>query len=139
MAPIDYANLLRRSLVTISFSSAITFQHLTGRTIEAAMCGAMVLESENGETPELLDPYADYVPFKEPFHYTGAGQIGFQDGDLAEKALHYAYQKPEETQKIAESGRRKVAERCDGREFWTKLFNIVGVKKEDLWFNSDRK
>ena len=90
-------------------------------------CGSMVLESENGETPELLDPYADYVPFKEPFHYTGAGQVGFQDGDLAEKALHYAYQKPEEARKIAESGRRKVTERCDGREFWTRLFEIIGI------------
>lgn len=128
LAPVDYANLLRRSLVTISFSSAVTFQHLTGRVIEACMAGAMLLESENGETPELLDPYADYVPFKEPFHHTGAGQVGFQDGDLAEKALHYAYEKPEEARRIAESGRKKIAERCDGREFWTKLLEVVGVR-----------
>ena len=65
------------------------------------------------------------MPFKEPFHYAGAGQIGFQDGDLAEKALHYAYQKPNEAREIAESGRKKVAERCDGREFWGKLFDLV--------------
>lgn len=129
MAPADYASLLKRSLVTINFSSAVTFQHMTGRTVEATMAGAMLLESENGETPELLDPYADYVPFKESFHYAGAGQIGFQDGDLAEKALHYAYQKPEEARRIAESGKRKVMERCDGREFWAKLFEIVRVKR----------
>jgi len=124
----DYANFLRRSVVTIGFSSAITFQHLTGRTIEAALCGAMLLESENGETPNLLDPYADYVPFREHFHYVNHGQIAAQDGDLAEKAMHYAYQKPEEARRIAESGRRKVLERCDGREFWGKLFGILGIK-----------
>ena len=125
MVPAGYANLLRRSLVALNFTSAVTFQHMTGKTIEVAMCGSLLLESENGETPELLDPYADYVPFKEPFHYAGAGQIGFQDGDLAEKALHYAYQKPNEAREIAESGRKKVAERCDGREFWGKLFDLV--------------
>jgi len=129
--PSDYANFLRRSVVTIGFSSAITFQHLTGRTIEAALCGTMLLESENGETPNLLDPYADYIPFKEHFHYVNHGQIATQDGDLAEKALHYAYQKPEEAQRIAESGRRKVLERCDGQEFWGKLFEVIGIKKED--------
>ena len=125
----DYAGLLRRSLVTINFSSAVTFQHLTGRVIESTLCGAMLLESENEETSDLLDPYADYVPFKEPFRWTGGrNEIGFEIGDLAEKALHYAYQKPEEARKIAESGRKKVAERCDGREFWTKLFEAVGIK-----------
>ena len=123
----DYANFLRRSVVTIGFSSAITFQHLTGRTIEAALSGAMLLESENNETPNLLDPYADYVPFKEHFHYVNHGQIAAQDGDLAEKALHYAYQKPEEARRIAESGRRKVLERCDGREFWGKVFEAIGI------------
>lgn len=130
----DYANFLRRSVVTIGFSSAITFQHLTGRTIEACLCGAMLLESENGETPNLLDPYADYVPFKEHFHYVNHGQIAAQDGDLAEKALHYAYQKPEEARRIAESGRKRALERCDGREFWGKLFEIVGGQK---WINVD--
>ena len=126
--PGDYANFLRRSLVTINFSSAVTFQHLTGRVIEANLCGAMLLESENSETSELLDPYADYAPFKEHFHYIDHGQIATQNGDLAEKALHYAYQKPEEARRIAESGRRKVLERCDGREFWGKLFDILVIK-----------
>ena len=128
MGPADYAAMLRRSLVTINFSSAVTFQHITGRVIESAMCGALLLESENGETPELLDPYADFVPFKESFHYVGAGEIGVQNGDLAEKALHYAYQRPEEARRIAESGRKKITERCDGREFWTKLFEVIEVK-----------
>ena len=50
--------------------------------------------------------------------------------DLAEKALHYAYQRPEETRRIAENGRRKVVERCDGREFWGKLFEVVGIGGE---------
>ena len=131
LSPADYAGFLKRSVVTMNFSSAVTFQHLTGRVIEAALCGAMLLESENSETSELLDPYADYVPFKEPFHWIGNGQIGFQDGDLAEKATHYAYQKPDEARAIAESGRRKVLERCDGREFWGKLFEALGIKDED--------
>jgi len=123
--PADYANFFKRSLITINFSSAVTFQHLTGRAIEAALCGAMLLESENGETPELLDPYADYVPFKESFHWIGAGQMGYQGGDLIEKALHYS-QRPEEARRIAESGRKKILERCDGKEFWAKLFEYTG-------------
>lgn len=127
LSPADYASFLKRSLVTINFSSAVTFQHLTGRVAESTLCGAMLLESENSETSELLDPYADYVPFKEPFHWIGNGQIGFQDGDLAEKALHYA-QRPEEARRIAESARKKVLERCNGREFWGKLFEAVGLK-----------
>lgn len=125
--PTDYANMFRRSLVTMNFSSAVTFQHLTGRVIEACLSGTMLLESENSETSELLDPYADYVPFKEPFHWVGAGQMAYQDGDLVEKALYYS-QKPDEARKIAESGRKKVLERCDGREFWGKLFEILGIR-----------
>lgn len=130
MGPADYATMLRRSLVTINFSSAVTFQHITGRVIEAAMAGVMLLESENGETPELLDPYADFIPFREPFHLMSDGQIGVQDGsDLIGKALHYAYQKPDEARKVAESGKRKIIERCDGREFWRKLFEIVEERR----------
>ncbi len=124
--PTDYANFFKRSLVTINFSSAVTFQHLTGRVIESILCGAMLLESENSETSELLDPYADYVPFKEPFHWIGPGQMAYQSGDLIEKALHYS-QRPEEARRIAESGRKKVLERCDGREFWGKLFEAAGI------------
>ena len=30
LSPADYANLLRRTIVTINFSSGVTFQHLTG-------------------------------------------------------------------------------------------------------------
>ena len=130
----DYVNILRRSVVTINFTSAVTFQHITGRTIEAALCGAMLLESENDETPELLDPYADYVPFQEPFHWLDNGQIGLQDGgDFFDKALHYAYKKPEDARKIAENGRKKVLEGCDGREFWAKLFEAVEINKEAKW------
>ena len=131
MGPADYAAMLKRSLVTINFSSAVTFQHLTGRVIEAAMSGAMLLESANGETVELLEPFRDFVPFQPPFDWVGSGQIGLGNADdLIQKIIHYTGH-PEEAREIARRGQEKVLRECGGEKFWTRLFDVVGLGKCD--------
>lgn len=123
----NYAKILRRSLVTINFTSAVTFRHINARIAEATMCGAMLLQSEDEETAAILDPFREYVPFTETFSYTSHGLLNIQRGDLREKAIHYAYRYASEARRVAERGHSKGIEIFDGRLFWNELFKLVGL------------
>jgi len=124
----DYVGWLRRSKITLNFTSACTFEHLTGRTAEATMCGAMLLESESIETSRLFSTMAEYVPFTEPFHYNN-GQLEFQDTNLIERLRYYMGVGAKEAEDIARAGHRKAVETFDGRVFWDGIAKIVGVSR----------
>lgn len=124
-----YADYLRRSKITLNFTSAVSFQHINGRTSEATMCGAMLMESESAETARLLEPYVHYVPFKEPFHIDeSTGQVAAQPGDLVDKLKYYMGPGQAEAREIAERGQKRAMELFDGRLFWNKIFELASVK-----------
>jgi len=123
-----YAWLLRRSKITLNFTSAVTFQHLNGRTSEATLCGAMLMESANDETPRLLDEFKHYVKFSEPFHLLANGAIGFEGAStLVDRLKYYLGPGQNEAARIAEAGAKKAKEIFDGRQFWKGMFRIAGL------------
>lgn len=124
----QYADELCRSFMTLNFTSAITFHHINGRTSESLLCGAILLESQNEETPNLLDPFRHYVPFVEPFRIDErTGQIVMQGGDLVDKARYYIGKGRQEAEKIARQGHERAMEVFDGRKFWKGIHKLVGV------------
>lgn len=109
----NYAVSLCRAGIALNFSDAGEFRHYKGRVAEACLSGAMLVELENFETPKIMTPYVDYVPFRDP-------------KDLFDKTLYYL-QHESERQIIAESGRLRALEKLDGKEFWKVIFEKVGL------------
>jgi hypothetical protein len=123
-----YAYFLQSSAITLNFTSAVTFQHINGRTSEATMCGALLLESESPETPRLLEPYKEFVPFCSPFHIDEVTQqLIARPGDLVEKLQFYMGPGQAEAKQIAAAGQRRAMELFDGKMFWAKLFELAGL------------
>lgn len=120
-APIeDYVKILQLSMISLNFADAGPYTHYKGRVAEVTLAGAMLMESENEETPKILEPYADYVPF----------DVNRQQ-EFVDKVVHYLTH-PNERKRIAESGHEKAMERLTGREFWAALFSRLGVDPQCL-------
>lgn len=108
----DYADLLRRSLMTInlSLSQSEGAHHVKARVFEALACGALLLESDNGVTPQWLEPMRHYVPFADA-------------ADLARKIRHFTAH-PGEARAIAEAGREAVRTRYGETAFWQRFLAL---------------
>jgi len=107
----EYADVYRRSKIVVNFSkSPADFGHyqLTGRVSEVLFSGALLLEEENPETPGLLEPMLDYVPFS-----------GLED--LVEKARYYL-EHEEKRAAIATHGHQTAMERYNHVIFWNTVF-----------------
>jgi hypothetical protein len=108
-----YIDILQRSLMTINFSDAGEFRHYKGRVAEAALCGTMILDLVNPEMPKIMEPFVHYVPFSN-------------EKELFDAVQHYGSHE-EERATIAEAGKLRARELLDGRVFWQKLFEKVGL------------
>ncbi len=106
----EYAQLLRQSKMTLNFSRPVfdepSFQ-CKGRTIEATLCGAMLLEQTNLETRKWLEPGIDYVEFDN-------------ERDLSEKAAYYLAHE-DERRIIATTGCRKATEMYSATAYWSMI------------------
>ena len=113
----EYANILRRSKITISFSrsSDLNYHVINARAFEATLCGALLLEEEGVETPQMFTPYVDYVPYDSL-------------DDLAAKAKYYLANENARNV-IAESGCRKCHVRYSAQHFWQSVFNRTLIAK----------
>lgn len=103
----DYARVFMRSKITLNFSRSGAKLTIKGRLFEATMCGTMLLESYNPETPKWFEPMQDYVPFAD-------------EKDLVEKARYYL-EHEEERKAIALRGKQKVQHIVDGKIFWERV------------------
>ncbi|MBL7057789.1 glycosyltransferase family 1 protein [Patescibacteria group bacterium] len=107
----EYANILKRSKITLSFSRA-TYSHvINARPFEAMLCGTMVLEELNFETPKLYTPFVDYVPY-------------VSKADLLEKAKYYLSH-IDEAKIIANNGNKKTETLYSAKRFWDLIINKV--------------
>lgn len=122
-----YADMLRRSLCTLNFTNALTFQHLNARTSEALMCGAFLLETESAETEKLLEPYIHYVPFAVPFQEMPNFEVRWNPGDLIQRISYFTGLGRSEMERIAEKGHQRAMELFDGRRFWKTVFDLAGI------------
>ena len=115
-----YAEVFQKSKIALNFSRfAISKEdQFKGRTLETTLCGAMLLESENSQTAQWLEPMVDYVPFKDT-------------RDLVEKAKYYL-QNDSEREKIAANGHQKAMQKYTGELFWkTILDKVLGAEEAD--------
>src|SRR3989338_1992551 len=116
----DYAELFRKSKITLSFSRAVFCHVINARPFEAMLCGAMVLEEESFETPKLYTPFVDYVPY-------------FSNKDLLEKARYYLMH-DEERAMIAHNGHLKTEKLYSAERFWRLLIaRALDITTSDPW------
>ena len=107
----EYADILRRSRITLSFSRSLGFHVTNARVFEAALCGAMILEEDGDETRKLFTPLVDYVPYSSL-------------DDLVVKATYYlANDRARST--IAVNGCRKCHSQYSATQFWESIFNQI--------------
>lgn len=118
LSTMDYAEMFRKSKLTISFSRAVFSHVINARPFEAMLCGAMVLEQDNFETPKLFTPFVDYVPY-------------FSDSDLLEKAKYFL-KNDDERRAIAHNGYVKASTLYSAKRFWRFLIDqaLGGSNKE---------
>ncbi|EFK08351.1 conserved hypothetical protein [delta proteobacterium NaphS2] len=108
----EYANILMRSKITLNFSGNKYFGHqMKGRVLEAMMCGAAVMESDNPETSEWFKPMKDYIPFRGT-------------KDLVDKVRYYL-ENDKERQKIARNGYLAATQKYSCKRFWNVLLAEV--------------
>lgn len=103
----EYADILQRSKITVGFSRSAGYHVTNARVFEALLCGAMLLEEEGIETPQLFRPFIDYVP------YTSLD-------DLVSKTTHYLSDEHARTT-IAENGCGRCHIRYSARAFWESI------------------
>jgi len=110
----DYAEIMRQSKITLNFSHPVFDEpnyQCKGRTVEATLCGALLIEDQNPETVKWFAPGKDYVDFSD-------------ERDLVEKVRYYLDHPNERTQ-IAGHGHKTVTERYNADRYWKMVFNRV--------------
>ena len=108
-----YADLLRRSKLSINFSYSVSCHQLKGRVFDVMLSGAMLLESENDQISKLFTPMKDYVPFSSK-------------EDLVEKIRHYLSNE-QEAEKIAQQGRATTLTSYNSERFWEILLDKLDL------------
>ena len=109
----EYARVFKRSKISLNFSLSGDKPTLKGRLLEATLCGSMLLETWNSETPKWFKPMVEYVPFT-------------CEKDLVEKARYYLAHDAERAA-IALRGREKARRIGNGKIFWGAI--IAAVEK----------
>jgi len=109
----EYAEIIQRSQICINFSYSADTHQLKGRVLEAMLCGALLLESENNQTSVLFKSTEDYVSFSSK-------------EDLYRKIKYYQAH-PEEMETIAQSGMRRAHADYTGINFWAKIFRKLNL------------
>ncbi|MEI8054787.1 MAG: glycosyltransferase [bacterium] len=107
----EYASLLRRSQISLSFSRADGNHVTNARAFEVISCGAMLLEEEGMETAKLFRPYLDYIPF-------------FGRRDLLDKCKYYL-KNDLERQTIAVSAANRMLTYFSAKRFWDEIEDFI--------------
>lgn len=118
----DYAQNIRESKVCISFSRAAYCHVTNARVFEVISCGSMLLEQEGMETPKILKPFNDFIPF-------------FSRKDCFEKAQYYL-QNNAEREEISLNGYLKYQALFSSERFWLNIFEYLEASKKGQLFVS---
>jgi len=113
ISPKDYADYYMRSKIALNFCKDLPWSsdQLKGRTFEALMCGALLLETSSKETEKWLTPDVDYVAYTSK-------------KDLVEKAAYYLNHDDART-RIAKAGCKKATEKYNSTNWWKTVFNHI--------------
>ena len=120
LTPEAYARVFQQSKIALGFSEFVGGgrHQLKGRPFEAALCGAMLLESENPETARWFEPMRQYVPFSD-------------ENDLVDKARYYLAHDAERRE-IAARGHQKASACYTAARFWRTVLARVLGRRDDL-------
>ena len=118
ISTLEYAKLLNRSQINLSFSRAgVPPVHvINARVFETMLCGAMLLEQESDEMLRFYEPFVDYVPYQHPM-------------DMVDKIKYYLLHQ-EERLKIAKSGCVKTVQKYNAKLFWQNIFIKLNMWEE---------
>lgn len=114
----EFAKLMQRSKISLSFSYVVYSPVVHSRTFEATNCGSMLLEQFGPETAKLFVPMQDYVPF-------------FNKKDMLEKARYYLTH-DKEREAIALNGWHKCQKLYSAKQLWQRIFKMSKGKKQPL-------
>lgn len=111
----SYANLLRRSKISLNFSKVFApgnpSHQFKGRVLESMLCGALVLEPNNKQTPKWFAPGREYDTF-------GSGP------ELIEKIKYYT-SNDAARQSMAAAAFQKASKEFSATMFWDAVFDRV--------------
>jgi hypothetical protein len=110
---IEFANILRRSKITLGFSRSLGLHVTNARTFEAMLCGTFLLEEEGIETAQLFQPKTDY-------------ETWYSLDDLVKKTLYYLLNHAER-EKISASGCGKCHAHYSAMSFWRRVLSDVNL------------
>lgn len=108
----NYANILRRSKISLNFSHSIDEEHqLKARVIEALASDSLLIENENNETTSFFTPFEDYVTFSNK-------------DDLIDK-INYYLTHEDERRRISRNGYNKVLSQHTGFAYYKDVFDAL--------------
>jgi glycosyltransferase involved in cell wall biosynthesis len=111
----NWINFMSRTKISINFSNTRFFQdgssQMKGRVFESMMCGAMLIESENNQTPTFFEPGKDMV-----FYSTHE--------DLEEK-IRYYLENERERIRIATNGLYKCITKYNIENWWRRVLQSL--------------
>lgn len=113
----QYADILRRSKITINFNGSSPtrpLQQAKCRIYEAMLCGAMLLEQDNSCIKRWFEPNQDYIPFSDPT-------------DLENKIRYYTTHE-NERMAIARNGHDKMIKSYHSSIWWDNVFNHLRLR-----------
>ena len=108
-----YAELMKRSRISLNFSYSVSCHQLKGRIFDVMLSGAMLLESENDQISKLFMPMKDYVPFSSK-------------EDLVEK-IRYYLNNGQELTAIARQGQSTAIKHYNSDRFWWLLLSKLDL------------
>lgn len=112
LEPGEYADIMRRSKISLNFSHSIPGVHqLKGRVFQVMYSGALLLESDNPETSQYFTPMVDYVPFDSK-------------EDLLDKCRYYL-EHDQEREEIAYNGYLKATTKYNHKVYWDTIMERV--------------
>jgi hypothetical protein len=115
LTPQDYAKVMQRSKISLSFSKTRQGIHQTkGRLWEITLCGAMLMEDVNQGTNLWFDPFRDYVPF-------------ISRDDLVDKTNYYL-SNPNKLAEIAANAKTKSEMHYSPKNWWAVIFSRCGIQ-----------
>ena len=120
-----FADRIRETKICLSFSRAARCHMSNARTIEVIACNSMLLEQAGMETPKLLIPYQDFIPF-------------LSLKDCADKAKYFL-RNDSEREEISNNGHKKYQKLFSSEMFWMNIIEYLTSIKSVPQAGRDQK
>lgn len=107
----DYAGILRKSKICLSFSRSFRAHVINARPYEIAACGGLILEQHGLETPRMFSPWDEFIPY-------------FSYRDCRSKIIKLLANQ-DEIEKISSAATRRYKSYYTATHFWNEVDRYV--------------